>query len=59
MSDLHTSWPIALAVLFMSLAVSIIFLFFIRACGGCLVWTVIVLYFAVIITFGVVAFLAA
>jgi hypothetical protein len=43
----------------MALIVSIIFLFFIRACGGCLIWTVIVLYFAVIISFGVVAFLAA
>lgn len=59
MSDLQTTWPIALSVLFMALVVSIVFLFFIRACGGCLVWTVILLYFAVIISFGVVAFLAA
>jgi hypothetical protein len=59
MNDLRISWPITLAVLFMSLLVSILFLFFIRACGGCLVWTVIMLYFAVIITFGVVAFLTA
>jgi hypothetical protein len=43
----------------MTLFVSIIFLFFIRACGGCLVWTVILLYFGVIISFGVVAFLAS
>jgi predicted RND superfamily exporter protein len=59
MSDLQTTWPIALSVLFMALIISILFLFFIQAFGGCLVWTVIVLYFGVIISFGVVSYLAA
>jgi hypothetical protein len=59
MSDLHQTWPIAIGVLFMALIVSIMFLFFVRACGGCLVWTVIILYFLLIISFGVVAFLAS
>lgn len=56
---MNKTWPIALAVLFMTLIVSIMFLFFVRACGGCLVWTVIFMYFTVIITFGIVAFLTA
>lgn len=58
-SDLHNTWPIALSVLFMALIVSIVFLLFLRACGGCIVWTVILLYFMLIISFGVVAFLTA
>lgn len=43
----------------MTLILSIILLFFIRACGGCLVISVIVLYFAAIISFAVVFLLTA
>jgi hypothetical protein len=56
---MNKSWPILLSTLFLTLIVSIVFLFFIRTCGGCIIFTVIFLYFAVLIGFGVVAFLAA
>lgn len=56
---MNKSWPILLMVLFMTLIVSIIFLFFIRKCAGFIIFTVILLYFAVIIGFGIVTFLAS
>lgn len=38
----------------MAFLFSILLLFFVRACGGCLVVTVIILYFGVLIAFAVV-----
>jgi hypothetical protein len=43
----------------MTLILSLILLFFIRACGGCLVISTIILYFGAIIAFGVVCLLGA
>ena len=56
MADVSHTWPISLSVIFMALICSLVLLFFIRLCGGCLVITVIVLYFGVLITFGIVCF---
>ena len=56
---MNKSWPILLMVLFMTLIISIVFLFFIRKCGGFIIFTVIFLYFVIIIGFGIVAFLTA
>ena len=53
-ADLQHTWPISLSVLFMTFLLSVGLMFFIRACGGCLVISVIVLYFVLIIAFGVV-----
>lgn len=53
-SDLEHTWPVSLTVLFAGLILSLALMFLIRCCGGCLVITVIILYFAAIITFGVV-----
>jgi hypothetical protein len=40
----------------MTLIISILFLFFVRACGGCLIWTTILIYFILLVGFGVLAF---
>lgn len=58
-ADLKTTWPISLMTIFMALILSLLLLFFIRACGGCLVVTVIVLYFATIVAFGVVCIMSS
>jgi hypothetical protein len=58
-SDLKSTWPISLALVFISFVVSLILLLLIRWCGGCLVISVIVGYFAVIITFAVLCLLSA
>ena len=53
-ADLQRTWPISLSVIFMTFIVSILMMFFVRACGGCMVISVIILYFILIISFGVV-----
>ena len=53
-ADLQHTWPISLAIIFATFILSILLMFFIRACGGCLVISVIILYFGLIIAFGVV-----
>ena len=53
-ADLQHTWPISLTVIFATFILSIALMFFIRACGGCLVVSVIILYFGLIIAFGVV-----
>lgn len=53
-ADLKSTWPISLSMFFMTLIMSMILLFAVRACGGCIVVTVIFLYFAVLVAFGVV-----
>ena len=53
-ADLQHTWPISLAIIFATFLLSIMLMFFIRACGGCLVVSVIILYFGLIIAFGVV-----
>lgn len=58
-ADLQHTWPISLATIFTTFFLSIVLMFFIRACGGCLVISVIILYFALIIAFGVVAISAS
>lgn len=54
LSDLKNTWQISLAMLFMALIASLLMMFFIKVCGGCLVISVIVAYFAVLIGFGVI-----
>lgn len=56
MSDLEATWPIALAVLFMALVSSLLLMCFVQQCGSCLVIFIIVLYFCLLIAFGVVCF---
>lgn len=58
-SDLKTTWPISLSIIFLTLILSIILLFCIQVCGGFLVISVIVLYFIAIIAFGIVFLLTA
>jgi hypothetical protein len=58
-SDLKTTWPISLAVIFMTLITSIVLLLFIRLCAGCMVFGTILTYFVLMIGFGVLTFLSA
>lgn len=53
-ADLQHTWQISLSVVFITLILSVILMFFIRACGGCMVVTVIILYFGALITLGVI-----
>lgn len=48
-----SSWQISLISLFSALLLSIILLLFIRACGQCIVITIILLYLAILIGLGV------
>jgi amino acid transporter len=55
-SDLQATWPISLATLFIALFVSIVLMLMIRALGRCLVFTIIALYFVILVLFGVLCF---
>lgn len=45
-----------LVILFIALILSIIVMLLIRACGGCLIWSLIVIYFLTLTIFGFVCF---
>ena len=53
---MKNTWQISLTVLFLSLIVSLIVMFFIKTCGSCLVFSIIVVYFIILITFGVLCY---
>jgi solute carrier family 44 protein 1 (choline transporter-like protein) len=52
MSDIRLTWPIELAVLFIALIISVFFMYLIKWCGACLIWTLIFLFFALTACFG-------
>jgi Mn2+/Fe2+ NRAMP family transporter len=52
-SDLQASWKISLIALFTALVLSIVLLLFIRACGKCIVISIIILYLAALISLGI------
>ena len=56
LSDVKNTWQISLTVLFLSLVTSLLVMFFIKVCGSCLVFSIIVLYFIILITFGVLCY---
>lgn len=56
---MKATWPISLSIIFLTLILSLLLLFFIRACGGCLVISVIALYFVAIVSFGVVCLMSS
>lgn len=51
-SDMQLAWPIELSVLFMALILSVLFMYLIKWCGGCLVWTLIISFFGLTAAFG-------
>lgn len=51
-SDMAVTWPIELSVLFMAVILGVFFMFMIKCCGGCLVWSLIIGFFAVTAGFG-------
>lgn len=56
MSDVQLTWPVELSVLFMALILSVFFMYFIKWCGGCLIWTLIFLFFGLTAGFGGLCF---
>lgn len=52
-SDIKASWKISLISLFAALLFSLILLLFIRACGRCIVISILILYLASLIGLGV------
>lgn len=59
MNDLSITWPIVLMTIFSALVVSLILMCLLRTCGGCLIIAVIVLYFGLLISFGVICLATA
>lgn len=55
-SDIDLVWPIEAAIVGIALILSIIMLLVVRWIGGCLIWTVLALYFIGLTVFGFVAF---
>lgn len=51
-SDMQLCWPIELSVLFMALILAVLFMYVVKWCGACIVWTVILLFFAATAGFG-------
>ena len=58
-SDLEHTWPISLSIIFISLIISVLVMLFIRTCGGCIVISVIVLYFSALTALGIILMLAS
>lgn len=52
MSDIKTTWPVALGVALIGFALSFVFLLLMRMCAGVITWAMIFGYFAALITLG-------
>lgn len=53
MSDIEQTWEISLAVAGIAFVASIVLLLLIRLLAGCIVWSIIILYFIILIVLGI------